>query len=97
LIQTRFTYGDRETYRLFLNTFFIVGAVTLLSAAVAIFFAWVVTRTDTPYRGVITLFMIVPFFIPSILEVFAWANPNGSKFFVVCCCNSASLSDPFTS
>jgi len=66
-------YGDRETYRLFLNTFFIVGAVTLLSAVVAIFFAWVVTRTDTPYRGVITLFMIVPFFIPSILEVFAWA------------------------
>jgi iron(III) transport system permease protein len=66
-------YSDGETYRLFLNTFFIVGAVTLLSAAVAIFFAWVVTRTDTPYPGAITLFMVVPFFIPSILEVFAWA------------------------
>jgi iron(III) transport system permease protein len=66
-------YGDRDTYRLFLNTFLIVGVQTLLSALVAIFFAWVVTRTDTPLRGVITVFMIVPFFIPSILEVFAWA------------------------
>jgi iron(III) transport system permease protein len=66
-------YGDPETYRLFLNTFFIVGAQTVLSAIVAIFFAWVVTRTDTPCRGFITLFMVIPFFIPSILEVFAWA------------------------
>ena len=66
-------YGDRETYRLFLNTCLIVGAQTLLSAVVAIFFAWVVTRTDTPYRGMITLFMLIPFFVPSILEVFAWA------------------------
>ena len=66
-------YGDRETYRLFLNTCLIVGAQTLLSAVVAIFFAWVVTRTDTPCRGMITLFMLIPFFVPSILEVFAWA------------------------
>jgi iron(III) transport system permease protein len=66
-------YGDPETYWLFLNTFFIVGAQTLLSAIVAIFFAWVVTRTDTPCRGLITLFMVIPFFIPAILEVFAWA------------------------
>lgn len=66
-------YSDRETYKLFFNTFWIVGSQTLLSAAVAIFFAWVVTRTDTPCRGLITLFMVVPFFVPSILEVFAWA------------------------
>jgi iron(III) transport system permease protein len=66
-------YSDPETYKLFANTFWIVGAQTLLSAVVAIFFAWVVTRTDTPCRGMITLFMVIPFFIPSILEVFAWA------------------------
>jgi iron(III) transport system permease protein len=66
-------YGDPETYRLFFNTFWLVGAQTLLSAVVAIFFAWVVTRTDTPCRGLITLFMAIPFLIPSILEVFAWA------------------------
>ena len=66
-------YSDRETYRLFLNTCLIVGAQTLLSAVVAMFFAWVVTRTDTPCRGLITLFMLIPFFVPSILEVFAWA------------------------
>src|SRR5262245_4101718 len=66
-------YRDRETYKLFFNTFLIVGTQTLLSAAIAIFFSWVVTRTDTPYRGLIMLFMVVPFFIPSILEVFAWA------------------------
>jgi len=66
-------YSDRETYKLFFNTFWIVGTQTLLSAIVAIFFAWVVTRTDTPCRGLIMLFMVVPFFVPSILEVFAWA------------------------
>jgi iron(III) transport system permease protein len=66
-------YRDRETYQLFFNTFMIVGTQTLLSAVIAIFFSWVVARTDTPCRGLITLFMVVPFFIPSILEVFAWA------------------------
>jgi len=66
-------YSDPETYKLFFNTFWIVGAQTLFSAIVAIFFAWVVTRTDTPWRGLITTFMVIPFFIPSILEVFAWA------------------------
>ncbi|MGH7847324.1 MAG: ABC transporter permease [Candidatus Binatia bacterium] len=66
-------YSDPETYTLFITTFLIVGTQTVLSAVVAIFFAWVVTRTDTPWRGLITIFMIIPFFIPSILEVFAWA------------------------
>ena len=66
-------YSDPKTYKLFLNTFLIVGSQTLLSAIIAIFFAWVVTRTDTPCRGLITLFMVIPFFIPAILEVLAWA------------------------
>src|SRR5262245_10075070 len=37
---------------------------TVLGTAVAIALAWIVTRTDTPFRGAIEVLVTLPFFIP---------------------------------
>jgi iron(III) transport system permease protein len=52
---------------------------TVLGMAVAIALAWIVTRTDTPFRGVIEVLVTLPFFIPPILTALGWAmlgNPT---------------------
>jgi iron(III) transport system permease protein len=55
------------------NTFFLATVRTFLSLAVAIFFAWVVTRTDTPFRGAIEFSMWLAFFFPKVSLASAWA------------------------
>jgi len=49
---------QQETYEALLNSLFIASGVTIMSTCVGTFFAWLVTRTDLPYKG----FMKVMFF-----------------------------------
>ena len=51
-----------------LNYVPILGPLT----AVAIFFAWVVTRTDTPWRGAIEFTLWLGFFFPQLPIVLGW-------------------------
>ena len=47
--------------------------------ALATTLAWIVTRTDTPFRGLLELLITLPFFIPGLLEAIAWIellSPN---------------------
>jgi iron(III) transport system permease protein len=65
-------YTDIQTYWLFLNTALLIGAKTLIAATISVILAWIVTRTDTPYRGLLEILIIVPYFIPGILEAIGW-------------------------
>ena len=39
------------------------------------FLAWIVARTDTPYRDTIEALITLPFYIPPILTAMAWGMP----------------------
>jgi len=62
-----------------LNTIGISFVKTIPSITLAIFFAWVIARTDTPARSTLEILITLPFFIPPILTAMAWGmlgNPQ---------------------
>ncbi|MCA1646176.1 MAG: ABC transporter permease subunit, partial [Chloroflexi bacterium] len=72
-------YTNVETYQVLLTTVTLVGAKTLVAVAIATTLAWIVTRTDTPFRGLLEVLITLPFFIPGLLEAIAWImllSPN---------------------
>ncbi|MEQ1406429.1 iron ABC transporter permease [Neorhizobium sp. Rsf11] len=61
------------------NTVGISLAKTIPSLVIAVFLAWIVARTDTPFRGTLEVLITLPFFIPPILTAMAWGmlgNPQ---------------------
>lgn len=62
-----------------LNTVGLSFAKTVPSLALAILLAWILARTDTPFRGTLEALITLPFFIPPILTAMAWGmlgNPQ---------------------
>lgn len=70
------------------NTFSLALARIVITSAFAVFFAWVVTRTDTPFKGFIELALWLGFFLPLLPMTMGWIlllDPyNGlvNKFFM---------------
>lgn len=61
------------------NTIGISFAKTVPSIILAIVLAWIIARTDTPWRGKLEVLITLPFFIPPVLTAMAWgilANPQ---------------------
>ena len=53
--------------------------MTVFSTTVAIFFAFMATRTDAPLRGEIVSIMTLTYLVPTIFLAFAWTmlgNPR---------------------
>jgi iron(III) transport system permease protein len=75
-------YRDIFTQRnllVLLNTVGISLAKTAPSVILAVFLAWILARTDTPFRGSLEVLVTLPFFIPPILTAMAWGmlgNPQ---------------------
>src|SRR3979411_203286 len=65
-------YTDADTYRILITTVLLVGAKTRVAVTFAAALAWIVTRTDTPFRGTLEILLTVPFFIPGLLEAIGW-------------------------
>jgi iron(III) transport system permease protein len=62
-----------------LNTVGISLAKTVPSVVLAVLLAWILARTDTPFRGALEVLITLPFFIPPILTAMAWGmlgNPQ---------------------
>lgn len=61
---------------------------TIGSTIVGTFFAWLVTRTDLPYKNFMKSLFLVPFMLPSFIGTLAWKmllSPNSgyiNKFFI---------------
>ncbi len=69
----------REALGILLNTIGISLGKTIPSLGLAVFLAWIIARTDTPYRDKLEVLITLPFFIPPILTAMAWAmlgNPQ---------------------
>ncbi len=68
-----------ENLRILWITIEIATAKTIPSLLLAVLLAWIVARTDTPWRGKLEVLISLPFFIPPILTAMAWAmlgNPQ---------------------
>ena len=78
--------GDRVLYqkRVAVRT----SGTTIGSTIVGTFFAWLVTRTDLPYKAFMKAMFLVPFMLPSFIGALAWKmllSPNAgfiNKFFM---------------
>ncbi len=72
-------YGRARHLQALWNSLQLGAWVALLSTAVALPLAWVLTRTDVPGRGVLRVFVLSAFIIPPYLGAIAWillAGPN---------------------
>ena len=54
------------------NTFFLAAVRVAVTSALAIFFAWVVTRADMPLKGFIELALWLGFFMPLLPATMGW-------------------------
>lgn len=63
---------EPETYEALKNSFIIAIGVTLFSTIIGVFFAWLVTRTDLPFKETMKLLFVVPFMLPSFIGALAW-------------------------
>jgi iron(III) transport system permease protein len=85
----REAYTDASTYRVLFNSLMIAGIKTIFAVILGVFFAWVITRTNTPYPRLLETFVTLPFFVPPILTAIAWAmlaNPTAgilNRFFML--------------
>ncbi|MGH7835618.1 MAG: ABC transporter permease [Candidatus Binatia bacterium] len=72
-------YSSPHTYQVLANSIFISFTKTCLAIVWGVVLAWLVARTDVPFKGLIEILMPIPFFIPALFTAFAWimlANPT---------------------
>ena len=70
----------RENGVVLANTVGLSLVKTALAMGLALLLAWIVARTDTPYRDTLEVLITLPFYIPPILTAMAWgmlATPKG--------------------
>jgi iron(III) transport system permease protein len=72
-------YSNPVNYQTWGNSFLLASQVTLLSTVVAIFFAWIVARTDTPGRGLILPTMALVFAMPGIFFAMGWGMLGNAR------------------
>jgi iron(III) transport system permease protein len=72
-------FGDPSLYKILgLTAVFATGS-TALGIAIAVFFAWMIERTDVPCRMFFFVAIIAPMAIPNMIYALAWTqllNPN---------------------
>jgi iron(III) transport system permease protein len=62
------------------NTFSLAALRVTISTALAVFFAWIVTRTNTPLRSFIELMLWLGFFLPLLPQTIGWIMLLDSKY-----------------
>ena len=55
------------------NTAIMSAGVTVLSVLIGVPLAWIVGRTDTPFKNYISMIAILPFIMPPVVVAVAWA------------------------
>ena len=64
--------SEPDTYQALVNSLIIASGTTVGSTIVGTFFAWLVTRTDLPYKRFMKSMFLVPFMLPSFIGALAW-------------------------
>ncbi|MCA1646690.1 MAG: iron ABC transporter permease [Chloroflexi bacterium] len=91
-------YSTADTYGAFANTLVLSLIRATLSVSLAVFFAWVLTRTDVPHRSTLQLLLIAPFALPPLVLTIAWAllaSPNAGMLNTVWAATFGVAKGPF--
>jgi iron(III) transport system permease protein len=68
-----------ENFKILFNTVVLSLVKTIIALVLAILLAWIIARTDTPYRATLEVLITLPFFVPPVLTAMAWGmlgNPQ---------------------
>jgi iron(III) transport system permease protein len=65
-------FSDPSIFLALGNTFVLASVRTAISVGLAIFFAWVITRTDTPFKGFIEFMLWLGYFFPTLPMTMGW-------------------------
>jgi iron(III) transport system permease protein len=68
----KIAYGDWDTWKVLWTTIWLGTARSLLSVAMGVFLAWVVTRTNTPWRRALEVLIWLQFFCPYLPMTMSW-------------------------
>jgi len=72
-------YGDPYTWKLVWNTL-LIGAMTVVGVmTISVGFAWLITRTDVPFKAFLEVLVITPYFLPAVVSGASWSilgNPR---------------------
>jgi iron(III) transport system permease protein len=66
------TYADPATYRLWVNTLIIALGTTFWANLLGVGMAWIIARTNTPFRRLLEAVVILPYVVPSYLLAVAY-------------------------
>jgi iron(III) transport system permease protein len=61
------------------NTLVACGGGTLIAVAIGLLFSWIVVRTNTPFKGLISAASILPLFAPPLVAGVAWSILGSPK------------------
>jgi iron(III) transport system permease protein len=65
-------YGDPRTYALFGNTFVFAVSAAAVSLFFGVLFAWLLERTNVPFKDVLYALMPIPIAVPGVLFSIGW-------------------------
>jgi iron(III) transport system permease protein len=80
------TFSAGITYQAFWNTILYVGVSVAVAIAIALTLAWLIERTDMPFKNAAWVLMLLPLGMPSFLITLAWMlllNPTSGVFNVM--------------
>jgi iron(III) transport system permease protein len=72
-------YATPLTYKMLLNTFILAAGDTLITLSLALIFAWLIERTDMPYKDLAWALILIPMAMPGLLFSMSWVlllSPN---------------------
>ena len=72
-------YGSSDIFRAAFNSVSFAVLSGIISFVIGCYLAWVTERTNTPFKGVIYISVLVPFLVPGILTTISWVfllSPN---------------------
>jgi len=72
LVAVRKVLVDPDTYQALVNSLLIALGTTVIATVTGTFFAWLVARTDLPFKRTMKALFLVPFMIPSFIGALAW-------------------------
>ena len=71
--------GNPNVASALLNSMIACGGGTLVAVIIGLAFAWVVVRTNTPWKGLIASAGMLPLFVPPLVAGVAWAILGSPK------------------
>ena len=64
--------GNPDTYEALRMSLLLAAAVTVTCTVVGTLFAWLVTRTDMPFKETMKVLFTIPFMLPAFIGALAW-------------------------